>query len=381
MEIKQALVAAAKELGASAVGVSSATVDLFLVKRMTEAIERGDLATWQYDHAYVRASCDPQTLLPDARSVISIALSYAQISPSMPRGHGRVSTYAFAADYHQVMRGILQALLERLTLLAPHARAVAGCDTKPLAEKAFAVRSGLGWLGKHTNVIVPRVGSFVFLGEIVTDLELEPDVPLKTHCGSCRLCVVQCPTGALRGDSSIDATRCISDLTQRRDAIPRFLRPLMGEWIWGCDICQEACPPVVRAPRKGLDVFIPPANPYPNLLELLAMPPAVWRKRYAESAMGWRGATVLRRNAAVALGNVRDRASVPTLLQVLSRDRSALVRGHVAWALGRIGSPLCLEGLYTARLREDDGMVSEEISLAIDDILNETLVHTSMEDS
>ena len=125
------------------------------------------------------------------------------------------------------------------------------CDTAPLAERAFAARAGLGWIGKHTSLIVKGLGSAVFLGEIVTTLELEPDAPLRTSCGACTRCVDVCPTGALRGDNTMDATRCISDLTQRRDAIPRALRPLVGTWVWGCDLCNDACPPSVRAGRAG----------------------------------------------------------------------------------------------------------------------------------
>ena len=379
--VKSALLAKAKELGAIATGSSSAEVDPFLLERMRAAIARGDLATWNYDDTYAQAVCDPQTLLPGARSVICVALAYAHPAPRLPRGYGRISNYAWSGDYHAEMRRLLDTLLRELHALAPQAKAVAVCDTKPLAERAFAVRAGIGWIGKHTNLIIPGAGSFVFLGEIVTDIELEPDQPKKTHCGSCRLCTVACPTGALRADYSMDATRCISDLTQRRDAVPRALRPLMGEWIWGCDICQDACPPVARAPRNGNAAFTPASQPYPHLIELLTMPPAIWKKTYAHTAMGWRGATVLRRNAAIALGNGRDRAHVPVLLGVLKRDGSALVRGHVAWALGRIGSPAALAGLRSAQLLERDASVREEISAAIDDIPGKMLVLSGMEDS
>lgn len=375
-----ALIAAAKRLGATAAGISAAEIDETLVTRMRAAVARGDLATWRYDDEYAQAVCDPQRLLPAARSVICVALAYAHPTPPRARGSGRISNYAWGNDYHGEMRALLDALLLELKALLPDAQAVAVCDTKPLAERAFAVRAGLGWIGKHTNLIIPGTGSFIFLGEIVTDALLEPNRAAKTHCGSCRLCIAQCPTGALRGDYSIDAVRCISDLTQRRDAIPRAMRPLMSDWVWGCDICQEACPPVVRAPRLGHAAFTPPEPAYPDLLELLAMPPAVWRERYGQGAMGWRGASVSRRNAAVALGNNRDRASVPGLTVALHSDGSALVRSHVAWALGRIASPAAFTVLHEAHVQERDAAVREEISAAIDDIVGSKLVHTSMED-
>jgi epoxyqueuosine reductase len=176
-----------------------------------------------------------------------------------------------------------------------------------------------------------------------------------------------CPTGALRGDNTMDATRCISDLTQRRDAIPRALRPLVGTWVWGCDLCNDACPPSMHAGRVG-DVASAPLDDElaaPDLHALLRMRGAAF-KRVRRTAMGWRGATVLRRNAAVALGNGLDRADVPALAEALHADASALVRGHAAWALGRIGSPQAYAALRSATSRETDPAVAEEVAAALE---------------
>jgi epoxyqueuosine reductase len=242
------------------------------------------------------------------------------------------------------------------------------CDTKPLAERAFAARAGLGWVGKHTNLIVPGAGSFVFLGEIVTTLELQPDAPLRKTCGSCARCVVACPTGALRGDYTIDARRCISDLTQRTDAIPHEMRPLIGTWVWGCDLCQLACPPTRLAGETGSEESVPLSEDVavPVLERLLALKSSEFKRSYARTALGWRGAAVLRRNAAVALGNALDRSSVPALARALEEDPHPLVRGHVAWALGRIGSPQGLAALRRRRARESDGSVLTEIERALE---------------
>ncbi len=378
--IKLALSARARSLGAVAVGVSSAQTDSAVQARLRAAIARGDLATWRYEEHHAQSLSDPTQLLSGAQSVFCLALPYGHPAPRAPRGAGLVSSYVWGHDYHRVMRGVLDALLAEIAGAAPLARAIAVCDTKPLAERAFAARAGLGWVGKHTNLIVPGVGSYVFLGEIVTDLALEPDQPRKTHCGSCQRCIVACPTGALRGDYTMDATRCIADLTQRRDAIPRELRPLIGSWIWGCDLCQNACPPVARAKPQGLAAFAPGPTPYPDLLELLASSSAELQRRYAQSAMVWRGASVLRRNAAVALGNERDRASVPGLARALVHDGSALVRAHVAWALGRIASPAALDALRAAWQREPNADVRTEIEEAIGDISGLPCVQAIMED-
>jgi epoxyqueuosine reductase len=366
--LKALVVRAALEAGASAVAVAAAARDETARARLDAAFARGDFATWGYDEAYAACAADPLALLPGARSVVCVALAYAH-EPPAGRGPltGRVSNYAWSADYHARMRALLERIAERIDELAggPSTRIV--CDTAPLAERAYAARAGLGWVGKHTNLIVPAAGSFVFLGEILTTLALEPDAPSKKRCGSCTRCVAVCPTRALRGDYTIDATRCISDLTQRRDGIPRRLRPLMGDWVWGCDLCQAVCPPTRRASPRAERAFAPPgaAAAFPDLFALLRLRGGEFKRRYRATAMGWRGAAVLRRNAAVALGNALDRAAVPALEDSLRGDSHPLVRGHAAWALGRIGSPRALAALRAALAREGDPGVREEVQAAL----------------
>jgi epoxyqueuosine reductase len=358
----------AREAGAGDVKIASAGDDAATRARFAASIERGDLSTWPYDAAYAEKAASPQALLADARSVICVAIPYPTRAP---RGRGpltgRISNYAWSTNYHRHVRAVLQRIADALDAAAGSPVTRVACDTAPLAERAFAERSGLGWIGKHTNLISPELGSFVFLGEIVTTLELPPDAPSKKACGSCTRCIAVCPTGALRADYSMDATRCISDLTQRTDAIPRDLRPLIGDWVWGCDLCQEVCPPTRRASPRVDAAFAPSsANAaFPDLLALLRMRGAEHKRRFRRTAMGWRGAAVLRRNAAVALGNALDRAAVPALAIVANEDASPLVRGHAAWALGRIGSPRALEALRNALASETELTVREEIVRAL----------------
>jgi epoxyqueuosine reductase len=366
-QLSSAVKALAAECGVRAVRIASARADSATRARMLEALVRGDLATWSYDAAYAGAASDPQQVLPGARSVVCIAVPYATPVPRERRGRGRVSAYAWSRDYHRRMQALLREIAARIDALTgePCTRVV--CDTAPLAERAFAARAGLGWIGKHTSLIVHGLGSAVFLGEIVTTLDLEPDRPLRTSCGGCRACVDVCPTGALRGDRTMDATRCISDLTQRRDAIPPALRPLIGTWVWGCDLCNDACPPSRIAGRAGDPGFAPLAGETaePDLQVLLRLRGRAFA-RVRQTAMGWRGATVLRRNAAVALGNSLDRADVPALAEALGGDASPLVRGHAAWALGRIGSPQAYAALRAAASREPDRTVASEITQALE---------------
>lgn len=359
---------AAHEGGATAVAFASAISDERTRDRMRKAFAGDDFATWGYRDAYAAAASDPTTILPGARSVVCVAVPFAHAGPiSRTPLCGRVSNYAWAADYHPRMREILSRIARALDEVAGAPVTRIACDTAPLAERAFAARAGLGWIGKHTNLIAPGLGSFVFLGEIVTTLELTPDAPLKKTCGSCARCVAACPTGALRGDYTIDASLCISDLTQRTDAIPRNLRPLVGDWVWGCDLCQLVCPPTQRAATATDPAYAPASNAdaFPQLVDLLELRSGEFRRRYRRTAMGWRGGAILRRNAAVALGNALDRSAVPALETAVASDPHPLVRGHAAWALGRIGSPRALSALRDQDGREKDASVREEIAAAL----------------
>jgi epoxyqueuosine reductase len=340
--IKERAIQRALELGAGNVRVTTALADEESRGRMRSAFARGDFDTWGYGEEYARRATDPSELLPNARSVICVAVPYAVPSPGQrPPLRGRVSNYAWSLDYHLRLRALLGSIAAEIDQAAGASVTAIACDTRPLAERALAARSGLGWIGKHTNLIAPALGSFVFLGEIVTTLELPPDLPLQKTCGTCRRCVEACPTQALRGDYTIDANRCISDLTQRTDSIPIEMRPLIGDWVWGCDICQIVCPPTKRVGPAAAAVWSSheAAAAFPSLVELLRLRSGTFKRRYRRTAMGWRGAAVLRRNAAVALGNLLDRSAVGVLAESLRGDSHPMVRGHAAWALGRIGSP------------------------------------------
>lgn len=365
--IKRLACEAAGELGAADVRVAPAHPDEAAREAMRAAFARGDFTTWRYDDEYAFKAASPEHVLAGAKSVICIAMAYRTDDPAQAPLTGRVSNYAWSSDYHRRVRAMLAQIAERIDEAAGAPVTAIACDTKPLAERAFAARAGLGWVGKHTNLINPNAGSFVFLGEIVTTLPLPADAPLRKTCGSCTRCVTACPTGALRGDYTIDATKCIADLTQRTDAIPRKMRALVGTWVWGCDLCQVACPPneraTVAAGRENRALTAETSTP--SLVRLLQLRSGDFKRTYAKTAMGWRGAAILRRNAAVALGNSLDRAAIPALVQALSEDPHAMVRGHAAWALGRIGGNEALRHLRDRLAEEHDDGVREELTAAL----------------
>jgi len=202
----------------------------------------GDMA-W-LTPTWAEIASDPSSQMKDARSVVCVSLSYAGPPASRtPPGAGRMARYATGSDYHAVLGTRLTELSHRIQRLGGSTRPFV--DTAPTMDKALAVRAGLGWQGRNTNVLNRELGSFTFLGGVITDLALEPDEPAVDGCGACRACIVACPTGALKGDYTIDARLCISYLTiEHRGVIPRELRALMGDWVFGCDICQDVCPPV-----------------------------------------------------------------------------------------------------------------------------------------
>ncbi|HVT41115.1 MAG TPA: tRNA epoxyqueuosine(34) reductase QueG, partial [Gemmatimonadaceae bacterium] len=269
------------------------------------------------------------------RSALVVALNYGGTQPAGP-----IARYARGDDYHTVMREKLHELAAWLGIASgrlAHTRTFV--DTGPVLERDLARRAGLGWFGKNTNLINPQIGSFFFIGSLFTDLALEPDAPFEAdRCGTCTRCLDACPTRAFAAPRTLDATRCISYLTiELKGAIPIDLRADMGELLYGCDICQDVCPWNVRFSR---DISEPALLPHPDrtspdALELLCLDQAGWRARFGASAMSRAKRRGLARNAAVALGNRRDPATIPALQAAARDDPDAIVREHAEWALGQ----------------------------------------------
>lgn len=281
---------------------------------------------------------DPARLLASVRTVVVAAMPHPRRPPPRADGSAWIARYALTDDYHEVLRSRLQALAARIADLAGRPIQSRICvDSSPLLEHAFAARSGLGFTGRNTLTIVPSLGSYVLLGELLIDLALTPDPPAVSRCGRCTRCLDSCPTGALLAPYLLDARRCISYLTiELRGPIPRDLRPLMGRWVFGCDRCQEVCPYNSSSHRE------PPVDPRPrpelataDLLSLLELGSKAHRRLVRGTVLHRVSRPRLARNAAVALGNLAAPAVLPALIRALDTGSSPLVRGHVAWAIGR----------------------------------------------
>ena len=366
-DLKSDLARLAHEQGFLHMGIAAATVD-DEARALTRArVARGDFSglPW-FDAARVIRAADPERSLPGARSVIVLAASYAHSEPAISDDHlrGRVSRYAWGRDYHRVLEKRARSLLARIAERVPGARSRLMIDHGPLLERAFARRAGLGWQGKNAMIFSRAAGSYAFLAEILTTAELEPDPPLGQHCGSCTRCLPACPTGALRADYEVVSDLCVSYQTiENRGTIPRGLRPKMGDWVFGCDLCQEVCPVNDRRRAPGLPEFAPPTidDARPDLVELLALDERGFRQRFAGKPILRAKVSGLMRNACVALGNLGDSRAVPALIRALFHFEP-LVRGHAAWALGRLGASSPLH----ARLElEPDPWVRDEILAAL----------------
>ncbi len=357
----------ARELGFDLVGITSAdpfpSHEEVTVQRIREG--RMDGLPW-FTEQRVRQGARPERLLPGARSLLAVGASYYDGAPDPPANglQGAVARYARGRDYHRALKKRLKALVRTLEEdLQRPIRARVFVDDGPMLDRAVAQRAGIGWFGKNSNILTPSHGSWVVLGQVLWDLELEPDAPLKKSCGECRRCIDVCPTGAIVAPYVVDNSRCISYFTiECRGPIPREFRPLIGNLVFGCDLCQDVCP----VNRKAQPARIPElrerrAGSVLELLPLLSITEEEFQERFRGTAIMRAKREGLQRNACVALGNLGDPAAVPALAQALSQGVS-LVRGHAAWALGRLGGPQAGEALREALAHEEDSWVREEIA-------------------
>jgi epoxyqueuosine reductase len=283
---------------------------------------------------------DPDQVLSAARTIITLAVSYTTKENGTPQktfGKGEVARYARYGDYHKILGARLKELTAFIDSLDSGARSLWYVDTGPLLERDLAERAGLGFAGKHTNLISRKLGNWIFLAEIITTLELAPDAPEKNHCGSCTRCITACPTAAITAPFQLDARRCISYLTiELKGSIPEELRPMIGHRIYGCDDCLAACP-WNRFAREGamMRPHYRPELSAPDLLDLLSLDEAGFERRFAGSPIRRVKRRGLLRNVCVALGNGADATSLPALERAAA-DAEPLVAEHAQWAIGRV---------------------------------------------
>jgi epoxyqueuosine reductase len=338
-------------------------------------LDEGGHASMAYLEREPERRFDPRRLDARYKSVVSLAYPYA---PSFPQNshtidwraelRGRIAAYALGPDYHDYVLKRARAVADMITKARVGTIARAYVDTGPVFEREWATEARLGWFGKNTMLLNRDHGSYFFLAEIFTDVEFEPSAePYREHCGTCRRCLDLCPTGALADGYVMRSDLCISYQTiENRGAIPRELRPKLGNWIFGCDICNEVCP---WNSDHG-DLASADANPsrelLPRLPDLLALDDRAFSARFSKSAVKRTKRRGLLRNVAVALGNTRNPDAAVSLSRALESEAEPLIRSHAAWALGQIGGLAARRALERARSRDDDPAVRAEAIAALE---------------
>ncbi|MFE5322600.1 tRNA epoxyqueuosine(34) reductase QueG [Paenibacillus sp. NPDC056579] len=368
-QLKADMKAAAAELGIDKIGIASADpfteLKDILLRHREQGFESG------FEDPDLDKRTDPALSLEAPRSIISIAIAYPSKLPYVPRSEpgayrGMLSRSAWGEDYHRVLRNRLQRLEAWIRERVPDARLESMVDTGALVDRAVAERAGIGWSGKNCSIITPEFGSWVYLGDMITNLPLPPDSPVTESCGDCTICIDACPTGALVGPGQLNSQLCISFITQTKGHIEDdAIKEKIGNRLYGCDTCQIVCPK-----NKGKnwthqpELRPDPEQAKPLLMPLLDISNREFKEKFGSSAAAWRGRKPIQRNAILALGHFKDKEAIPALRKLLKTDDRPEIRGAAAWALGRIGGEQALEAILEAKEREQDAIVRKELDKA-----------------
>ena len=337
MNLKEKIIQLSKELGISKIGFTTADDFAYLEKSLRAGVEEG--RTTGFEHKNIEERLDPKLSLASARTIISIALAYPRRLPQQPQKtayrRGKITPNSWGLDYHYILQDKLERLARGIEELTADFEYKGMVDTGALVDTAVARRAGIGFIGKNGLVISKEFGSYMFLGELITNLELEPDQPVDYDCGDCNRCVEACPTSCLLGDSTMYAKRCLSFQTQDKGMMDLEFRKKIKTVIYGCDICQICCPY-----NKGIDspplVDIDPDLAQPELIPFLDLTNGQFREKFGLIAASWRGKNILQRNAIIALANAHDRSAIPKLLEIIDKGQNPIHAATAIWALGEL---------------------------------------------
>ncbi len=367
-QLQQDIIAYASDIGIDKIGFTTAAPFLELKNRLKRQQEL------RYQSGFEEPDLDKRTtptlLLDRAESIISIAIAYPSKLQDAPKGkrgerRGMFCRASWGTDYHTVLREKLALLEVFLQERVPDAQTRSMVDTGELADRAVAERAGLGWSAKNCSIITPEFGSYVYLGEMITNLPFAPDVPMEDQCGDCTLCLDACPTGALIQGGQLNAQRCIAFLTQSKQPLPEEFRKEIGNRVYGCDTCQTVCPKNKRKYNLDQPAFTPePELVKPLLQPLLKLSNRQFKETFGHMSGSWRGKNPIQRNAILALAHFKETNAVPELAGLLHTDPRPMIRGTAAWALGEIGTAAGRGALRQALAAETDPEVQTEIEKA-----------------
>lgn len=367
-QLTDAVKAAARQVGFDLVGIAPAISPAGFPK-LQEWLRAGFAGEMKYMPRREAAYEHPRYVSASVRSVVMLGINYRTEEPVPPPANaGRVARYAWGtADYHDLLRDKLKELANELHRQHPGCTTRGVVDTAPLLERDFARLAGLGWFGKNTMLINKQAGSWLLLAALLTDLDLIEDAAHSTsHCGTCTRCLEVCPTDAFAGPHVLDARKCISYLTiELKGPIPTELRTGIGEWMFGCDLCQDVCPWNTKAPTSSAAPFQPQPDLNPaDCIAILEMTREQFDARFAKTPLERPGYEGLRRNAAIVLGNRGDQASVAPLIKAMN-DESAVIRGTAAWSLSELGGEPAVAALKSRLENETEPGVLAELRQAI----------------
>lgn len=364
-ELKQEFIAYAQSIGVDKIGFTSASPFMELKNHLRRQQELGYQSG--FEESDIEKRTEPQLLLENAASIIAIAIAYPSKIKNAPQGkkgarRGIFCRASWGIDYHTVLREKLALLEAFLQEKAPGCHLRSMVDTGELSDRAVAERAGVGWNGKNCAIITPEFGSYVYLGEMITDIPFESDVPMEDQCGECRLCLDVCPTGALVQGGQLNSQKCVAYLTQTKGFLPDEYRAKIGNRIYGCDTCQTVCPKNKGKSNWLHEEFKPDPEVAKPLLEpLLTISNRDFKQTYGHISGSWRGKKPIQRNAIIALAHFKEVSALPTLIEVFQKDERPVIRGTAAWAIGKIGGKEVEEVLQEGLIREKDEEVRLEI--------------------
>lgn len=369
-DFKEEVIAYSKEIGIDKIGFASADVFGELKGRLIRQQENGYQSG--FEKGSVEERTEPSRLLPTSQSIISIALAYPSKMKDAPRSkkgerRGIFARASWGRDYHDVLRDRLNKLGAYLKEQFPEVEMKSMVDTGELSDRAVAERSGIGFSGKNCAIITPEFGSYVYLGEIVTNIPFPPDEPVDDSCGDCNICVDACPTGALVQGGQLNAKRCIAFLTQTKDFLPDEFRTKIGNRLYGCDTCQTVCPKNRKKDFHLHEEFEPdPEVVKPKLISLLSISNREFKETFGPISGSWRGKKPIQRNAILALGHYKDETAIGELIRLMNEDPRPVIRGTAAWSLGKIGNEDCYKAIKDAMIKEEDSEVIEEMEKGLE---------------
>jgi len=364
-DLQREFVAYAMSIGVDKIGFTTAAPFTELKNRLRRQQELGYQSG--FEESDVEKRTEPLQLLEGAESIVAIAVAYPSRMQNAPVGkkgarRGIFCRASWGVDYHTALRERLRLLSAWLEERVKGARIESMVDTGALVDRAVAERAGIGWSGKNCSIITPEFGSYVYLGELITNIPFAPDKPMEDECGDCRLCLDVCPTGALIEGGQLDSQRCIAFLTQTKGMLPDEFRTHIGNRLYGCDTCQTVCPKNKGKINWIHEEFKPdPELAKPLLVPLLTISNRDFKEKFGHVSGSWRGKKPIQRNAILALAHFKEEAAVPDLVALLGKDERPVIRGTAAWALGKIGGEQAQSALLEAKAKERDEEVLVEI--------------------